>query len=175
MTVRLSQFRCARAALIVVALLASPVAPAGTPSPSPAITQQIDALLKHRLRPEPLPVELPNPFVVTAGGIRDAVTDPVRGRSNAFAEAGAAAANPDREAVAPTNVDVLAACASRLRIGGVIRIKDQLQIVVNDTPRKEGDFITVPWSGASVHLRIVKLLPEQLTLRYLDAELTVRY
>jgi hypothetical protein len=147
-------------------------------APAATLAQQIDALLKHRLRPEPLPLELPNPFVVTGGGIRDVVTEGARARPAAAVEGGAArdlAANPDQEAVPPSHADVLAACAGRLKIGGIIRMKDQVQIVINDAPRKEGDFITMPWNGGAVHLRIVRLQPEQLTLRYQDAELTLRY
>ncbi|HEY1110471.1 MAG TPA: hypothetical protein VGE76_17610, partial [Opitutaceae bacterium] len=37
---------------------------------SPVIARQIDELLKHRLRPEPLPIDLPNPFATTGATIQ---------------------------------------------------------------------------------------------------------
>src|SRR5437868_1296145 len=49
-----------------------------TAAPSPIIQQRIDALLKHRLKPEPLPTDPPNPFQVTSGSsTRDLAADGV--------------------------------------------------------------------------------------------------
>lgn len=164
------------AAILGAAPATKPPPPAG---PSPAIVRQIDALLKHRLQPEPLPLDPPNPFVVTGGGIRDSVVEGGRVRPSLAVEnlpAGATAnANPDREAVPANNADILAACAGKLRVGGMIRLKDQIQIVIDNAARKEGDFLTVQWGGAPVHLRIVRILSDQFVLRYQDAELTLRF
>ena len=168
---------------IVYALLAPTLfcAPAKTPappaSPSPAVVQQIDALVRHRLRPEALPIDPPNPFVITGGGIRDSVIESGRVRSTMTLEAlpNSPSLNPDREAVPASNADVLAACVRALRIGGVIQMKDQTQVVINDTPRKEGDFLTVQWNNAPVHLRLVRVTREHFVIRYQDAELTLRY
>lgn len=166
------------ALLAVAALCAAPAPKPPLPAgPSPTIVRQIDALLKHRLQPEPLPVEPPNPFVVTGGGIRDSVVEGGRVRPSLAVEnlSASASANPDREAVPANNADILAACAGKLRVGGMIRLKDQIQIVIDNAARKEGDFLTVQWAGAPVHLRIVRLLSDQFVLRYQDAELTLRY
>lgn len=169
-------------AFLVATLVASTPSHAAAPEkaakPVSPILKQIDALLKHRLRPEPLPIDPPNPFVVTGGGIRDGLIEGSRVRAGATLEPvsnSTASANPDREATPPTNADVLAACAGRLKIGGMIRIKDQVQVIINDAPRKEGDFLTMQWSNMPVHLRIVRLQPDQIVLRYMDAELTLRY
>jgi hypothetical protein len=164
----------------VGALFAAPAkAPTPPATPSPAIVRQIDALLKHRLRPDPLPIDPPNPFVVSGGGIRDSIIEGGRVRSTmrveAMTENAQPDANPNREAVPASNADVLAACASRLRIGGMIQMKDQTQVVINDAPRKEGDFLTVQWNNAPVHLRVVRVNRESFVIRYMDAELTLRY
>lgn len=165
--------------MTAAALLAAPAkAPGPARAPSPAIVQRIDALLRHRLRPEALPIDPPNPFSVTGGGIRDSAIEGGRVRSSMIVEPlsnSGGNLNPDREAVPASNADVLAGCVRALRIGGVIQMKDQTQVVINDAPRKEGDYLTVQWNNAPVHLRLVRITRELFVVRYQDAELTLRY
>jgi hypothetical protein len=71
--------------------------------------------------------------------------------------------------------EILITCASRLKLGGVIILKDQIQIVVNGVPRKEGDTVAADWNNSIVYLKIAKLLPGQMVLRYGEAEATVRF
>lgn len=135
---------------------------------SAPLQQQIDALLKHRLRPEPLALDLPNPFATTGSGVRE---KPVSSIEIVSAVDTAA----DRPAIPASNAEVLAACAAKLKIGGVIRMKDQIQVVINDAARKEGDVIAMNWNNSPVQLRIVRLMPDRFLLRFLDAEMVLKY
>jgi hypothetical protein len=144
------------------ALLAAPTAP--TPEQSAAIRRQVDSLLKARLQPVPLPLDPPNPFIPvsgTPGGVvaPTAATPaplPARDRSGEDAE-------------------ILARFASRLRITGLIRVKDQVHVIINDTPWKEGDFIIVSRDPNLVQLQVARIQPGQLTLKLEDAELVLRF
>lgn len=134
---------------------------------SAKIRQRIDALLTRRLLPEPLPADLPNPFESTTAAARSRViarTEPAEK---------AVATDPDREAVPARHGDLLADYAARLRISGIMRLKDQILVVINDTPRKEGDLIPVPSTSPRVHLQISRLLPDRVVFRYLDAEIAL--
>jgi hypothetical protein len=113
----------------LIALVAAAATPAPGPIPPPSIAQQLDRLLQRRLKPEPLPLDLPNPFVMLAKEAKDSIIT----QSVAVAEAAPADA---MEAIRPVaNADVLADAISRMHFGGVIRMKDQVQILINDAPR----------------------------------------
>ena len=154
----------ASAALLSVALAVSSFAA----EPTPTIRQQIDALLRQRLRPEPLPTELPNPFQAPTAMVRPraVVTEPEKSAEEAEAQ---------REAARPRDSDILADFASRLRIGGIIRLKDQVLVVINDIPRKEGDYIPLPGPNSRATVVITRLMSDRMVLRYQDAELTISF
>lgn len=138
------------------------------------IQQRIDTLLKHRIRPEPLPVDLPNPFQVFTGGIRDAATESAGvksvGKDEADAAAKAAAALPP-----PTNAEILVDCASRLKIGGIIIANGQRQILINGILRKEGDLVAAEGSNTTVQLRILRFVSGQVFLTYRNEETSVKF
>jgi hypothetical protein len=153
----------------------------GTPSrgaaASPKLRAQIDALLKARQWPEPLPIDPPNPFVVIHDNARS-----LSGRSPSTTKAGEepraalGVVTSTGEYLTPaTAAEILGNAASRLKLGGVIQLKDEMQIVVNDLPRREGDFITVKWNNVSYSLRVVRVQPGMLVLRYEGAEMTLRF
>lgn len=148
---------------------AAPPAKKAEPAPIP-IAQQIDALLKRRLRPEPLPLDLPNPFALPgSNGRREgqpALVEPVTAPR---------VANPNEEARVATNADILAECASKLRIGGVMRVQGRAQLVINDAPRREGDSLIVSWNNTKVSLLVVQILADQVVLRYNDADISLRF
>jgi hypothetical protein len=174
MNLRSTQISLGLGALAIAALGAS--SPHVT-NPSPAIQQRIDALLKNRIRPEPLPVDPPNPFQMVSGGVRDISTDGGSTKTKASGEdtANAPATYPTADAPGTSSAEVLAGCVSRLKIGGIIRIRDQIQIVINDIPRKEGDVIMMDWNSAPVQLRVVRVQANQLTLRYGEADVILKY
>jgi hypothetical protein len=150
------------------AIVAAPVAP--TPEQSARIRRQVDALLKSRLQPEPLPLDPPNPFVpMVSPGVAPVAAAPV---------APVATANPAPAPIvdrAAEDAALLARYASRLRITGLIRVKDQVHVIINDTPWKEGDFIIVSRDPGVVQLQVARIQPGQLTLKLEDAELVLRF
>jgi hypothetical protein len=148
-------------------------------NPSPLIQQRIDALLKHRLKPEPLPTDPPNPFQVPSGSMRDLGVDgngaKAAIKATSEVNANTPAVLPAGDASSASSAEVLAGCVARLKIGGLIRMRDQIQIVVNDVPRKEGDIIVVDWNNTAIQLRVVHVQPNQLTLHYGDADVILKY
>jgi hypothetical protein len=151
---------------------AAPAAP-----PAPTLQQQIEALLKHRMRPEPLPVDPPNPFVLTTKGGRETVATDTTPKPAAPEPAGVTAGGVTQptELLATSPEEILAAVAVRLKIGGMLRRNDQVNLMINDVFRKEGDFISTVWNGSPVHIRIVRILPAQLILRLDNAEVTLKF
>lgn len=147
-------------------------------TPSPAIQLRIDALLKRRLAPEPLPFDLPNPFQPAKGSIRELTRDDLANQPATMAgvvatpttEPGA----PPKDPVVVSSAEVLAGATARLKVGGFIVLKDQIQVVINGAPRKEGDLLAVEWNDGIVYLRIVRLLANEIVLRFGDAEATLR-
>jgi hypothetical protein len=172
------------ALLLTLALGAPRFAQAAASSPAsssaPTLQQRIDALLKFRLKPEPLPVNPPNPFQMTGGAKRESGAGPedVAAKPATQEEIAAAATAVGESAakeLAGNASEVLITCASRLKLGGVIILKDQIQIVVNGVPRKEGDTVAADWNNTIVYLKVAKLLPGQLVLRYGEAEATLKF
>ncbi len=152
------------------ALAATPAA-----AKSAQIRQQIDALLKRRQRPEPLPPEPPSPFALVAvvpggpGQSRDVAATPVE-------ESLPVAVNsPAVEGEPRSTAELLARLAARLRITGIIRLKDQVNIIINDSPWKEGDYLIINHAGSVVRLQILRIMHGQLTLRLDEAEMVLRF
>lgn len=136
-----------------------------------ATRQKISALLGPRRHPAPLPGNPPNPFSLTpqaAGGVL-----PEAGSRDA-AEPAAPTLRAD-PGTPPDTATLLARAAARLKIGGLLRLNQQFQIIVNDVAWKEGDYIVVDHIQPVVRLRIAQIQPGQLTLRLDDAELVIRF
>jgi len=142
-------------------LLAQPNSPGSrTPAQVERTQQRIDALLKLRMKPEPLPVTLPNPFQVVSG--------------SATRSEGDAPVVP-AETPVDTSADALARYVAKLQIGGLIRISGQPQLFINDAPRKEGDFLIVEQKDAVIYLQIMKITSSTVTFRLNEATLTVKF
>lgn len=151
--------------LLLLSLFAAGIAGAVTvpgTGESRLIRQRIDELLLRRRNPAPLPVEPPSPFGVLA--------NPAAALASAPAEP-----PPVRRAETPGNAEQLARLASRLRITGLIRIKDQLHVIINDSPWKEGDYIAMESGTGLLQLQVLRIQAGQLTLRLQDAELVMRF
>lgn len=148
---------------LVLAVGAFVAAIASPDAPKPGRTKQrIDLLLGRRLHPQALPIELPNPFTAASGGLA----------------LPAETKKPDEPAAAgrpPTNGEILARTVATLKIGGVIRLKDQTQIIINELPRREGEFFFVEAGGGTIYLRVVRIAPGQVTIGYQDAEQTLKF
>ena len=157
--------RSLRSVFAVLLLSAAALAAVGTAAgPSEKTRQQIDSLLRHRLKPDPLPVDLPNPFLVIRGSVGFARTD------------GPGEEDGERKKSAGNSAEVLARHAAELKIGGVVWLKDQvLQIFINELLLKEGDFITLDRNNATIRIQVARIQPGRLILRLDDAEHTVRF
>jgi hypothetical protein len=167
----------ARVGLVAVAFAFGASLAAGA-EVSPTLQQRIDALLKRRLKPEPLPVTPPNPFQPTGETRRDAAWDDVASKPAVTEDAGAAGgqlAAVGSAANGATASEILISCATKLKVGGVVVVKNQIQIVVNGITRKEGDNVAADWNNTIVQLKIARLLPGQMVLRYGDAEAVVKF
>lgn len=164
---------------IVLCLLVGAMPGAWSATVSTPLQQRIDALLKQRLKPEPLPITPPNPFQMTGSVKRESAQDDTPAkptpRDDVTPAPIAASDNQAKELAANQQSEVLISCATRLKLGGVIILKDQIQIVVNGVPRREGDTVAADWNNAVVYLKITRLLPGQMVLKYGDAEATVKF
>jgi hypothetical protein len=143
------------------------------------IQHRIDALLKHRLRPEPLPVELPNPFLLYSGGIHDFKEDDGSSKPVVKAE-NTTEGGPNGGAVvkplsAPSNVETLMDCVARLKAGGSVVINGQTYLAINGVLRKAGDIILSDWNNLLVKIQVVRIVPGHAVFRYQDAETTLKY
>ena len=161
--------------VLLVAVLGLPtdglaVTAAGNEKGSAVLREQIDSLLKRRRRPEPLPLDPPNPFVLLAP-IAGGLTRPATPSDRMVPVESTLRSEP----TATETAEALARFASRLRIGGMIRIKDQVQIIINDVACREGDYITVERAPRMIRLQVLRILPGQLTLRLDEAELVLRF
>jgi hypothetical protein len=169
--------RCAAPFLLAAALGFLAASAAATPV-TPTLQHRIDVLLKRRLSPEPLPSDLPNPFQVVKGSIRENLSDDIVSRQPALdgvmEVTRASETSQPRAAVVTSNTEVLAGAAAKLKVGGIIILKDQIQVVINGMPRKEGDLVAADWNNNLVYLRVLRLFTGEMVLSYADAEITLK-
>ncbi|MDP2139163.1 MAG: hypothetical protein Q8J74_15030 [Candidatus Didemnitutus sp.] len=132
--------------LILLVLALSAALPA-QPAREERTQTRITELLGHRLAPTPLPSPLPNPF-----------------------------ASLTRDPTAPSSVSdeatTLARYAAELKISGSALLAGRPHLMINSAAFKEGDLIKVS-DDPVTHLRIVQILPNELTLGYGSATLTI--
>lgn len=159
------------AGLAVSLLLALPLSGAdGPPAPAPARTsrlaRRIDELFHARLRPVPLPIVLPNPFIVVSGpGGPAGEPGPVASPANP--------AHPPADLGPLTDAEALQLFATRLKIGGTIEASGVIQLVINEVTCKEGDVVALEDKRGTVYLRILRLTAGELTLGYNEAALVI--
>jgi hypothetical protein len=141
---------------------------------SERIAQRIDALLGQRLKPETLPRNPPNPFIMNgvAAVQRGDAVDPEPSPGEAEK---AAADRQAEERAAFSDAELLARYVAGLKLGGMITLNDQPRIVINDIPRREGDTIAVKYDGAEVRIQMIRIQPGTITFRFNEAEQTIKY
>jgi len=122
----------------------------------------IEALLKHRLNPEPLPANLPNPFQAPGG---TAVVDAPR------------SGPPGNDPPPPVNSDseTLVRLAAALKITGRVKLNDQVHLIINQATYKEGDRIPIYGKSDVTYLQVIRIAPGELTLGLNEAMETVRF
>ena len=142
------------------------------------LRERIDALFKRRLKPEPLPVTLPNPFLVVSGGINGkrpdgTESDPATG-DDRDAHVGAPDPKPAEETPPASDTEALAHYMATLKIGGALQLNGRPQLIINQSPRKEGDLIFLDNKDSMIYLRVIRITPFELTLGFKEVEQTVR-
>lgn len=128
----------------------------------------IDALLNHRLKPEPLPAKPANPFLYSAPG--SALAGPTGPGSGPVVPV---VPEPVANSLADDD-QILAFCVSRLKIGGQVQRGGRALLLINSSTYKEADIIPVRGSTDTVYyVKIVRIAPGEVVFGYNDAVLTV--
>lgn len=165
---------CGLALFGVTSWVHAAAAPTSPPS-TMTVQQRIDALLKRRLKAGALPVNLPNPFQFNTGALRSADDNAARLTAEINAVSEEEAARPAKNAPANDDLSIPTQATVQLKVGGIIVLKDRLQVVVNGSPRKEGDSVAADWNNALIYLQIIRLSPGPMVLRYGEAEATLKF
>jgi len=129
--------------------------------------QHIDALFKSRLNPEPLPAVLPNPFQLS--GVAATPAAPESGPIVPVKAEPAAPSGPRDD------TEALALYAAGLRISGIIHLNGQAQLIINESPYKEGDLVFLKNKDSVTYLRVIHIAPGELTLGFNDAVQTLTF
>ncbi|MDB6113973.1 MAG: hypothetical protein JWQ62_918 [Lacunisphaera sp.] len=151
-------------------MVAGPSPGAANPPATPErpLAERIDALLRPHLKPTPLPITLPNPFIVVHG-TADFTGDTPTAR----------VAGPDlrRGTIGPAGLsdpEKLAQAVTKLRIGGTIKVNDVTHLIVNQVPYREGATFMAEGKDEEILLQIVRLRPDELVLGFKDATQAIR-
>ena len=145
----------------------TPVATAAAPAKATEhfdrTKERIDELLKRRINPDPLPAALPNPFQVTEEAV---ATSAVHAPPGPEQTAAPAKVDPPADYLQPgSDEEILARFIPTLRISGTGQLNGRSYLIINQTPYKEGDHITVSKTPLIV-FQIVHIASGELTLGY---------
>lgn len=127
----------------------------------------IDALLNHRLKPEPLPAKPANPFLYSVPG-GSLITPPGPG--------GPVVPVIPEPAVNTVMDDdqILAFCVSRLRISGQVQRGGRAHLMINSNTYKEADLIPVRANAETIYyVKIVRISPGEVVFGYNDVVLSL--
>lgn len=119
---------------------------------------RIDALVGPRLKAEPLPEVLPNPFQLTE------VAKPANSEQK-----------PIEKLPVSSDEEMLLYYGASLKISGVVRIDEVTHLVINQAPYKEGDTLSLKTKDGTVKLRVVQIAPGELTLGFNDATEVIKF
>ncbi|MBL9214767.1 MAG: hypothetical protein JNG83_04750 [Opitutaceae bacterium] len=160
--------------LVLAALLAGLLSGAAGADTFDRTKARIDALLAARVNPEPLPAKLMNPFQLS--GTTPAGTGIERPSGPELNPGG-----PEVPAVpvsdTPTSdAEILAYYSRSLKITGQVFVNGQAHLVINQSPYKEGDLVRIrSKDGSTFFFKIVRIAPNELTLRYDEETLIVPF
>jgi hypothetical protein len=155
------------ARLLLAALLLAVPAAAQAPRTEPRksdpfdrTVDRINALLAHRLAPPAFEPARFNPFL----------TGPLAGSTPRLPDGGGTEPPP-----ADSDDTVLRQLAPTLRITGSFSREDRNYVVIDGTPRREGDMIILRHRGATVNIRIRTIDGNRIVLGLNAAEFTLRF
>ena len=127
---------------------------------------RIDALINHRLKPEPLPAKPANPFLFTGPGALFAVKND--GTTNPTPVVPDATPN-----TVMSDEQILAFCVSRIRIGGQVMRGERAHLLINSATYKDGDLIPVRANAEIVYyVKVVRISPGEVVFGYNDVFVT---
>ena len=121
---------------------------------------RIDALLSPRLKPDQLPDPLPNPFQLS-----EVAPTPGTDKTPKLIES----------IPVSTDSEMLLYYGASLRISGTVRTDDQTHLIINSSPYKEGDTLTIKTKDATAKLKILGIAPGELTLGLNDAVQVIKF
>ncbi|HEY4246850.1 MAG TPA: hypothetical protein VGM64_08340 [Lacunisphaera sp.] len=121
---------------------------------------RIDTLLGPRLKSEPLPDPLPNPFQL-------AEVAPMPGSDKT--------PKPVENLPVSTDSEMLLYYGASLRISGTVRTDDETHLIINSSPYKVGDLLTIKTKDSTAKLRILGIAPGELTLGLNDAVQVIKF
>jgi hypothetical protein len=123
------------------------------------LKSKIDALLKDRQNPTPLPERPANPFVLKQA----TVTVPDA---------------PVETQPIPTTLDddqILAFAVQRMRITGLVLRNGVAHLLINSASYREADLVPIRGSGDTVHyIRVVKITETEVTFGYNKGAMTIK-
>ena len=166
----------ARSVLFVTGLLFSAPSVLAAPAAAPKVVdrfertkEHIDALLKLRLKPVPLPAVLPNPF--QSSGTVPAT--PVTGGPGPGTDQ-PPTTPPEPEKPLTDDDEILAHYAATLKISGQMMVNGLPHLIINSSPYKEGGLILVKGKDdTTFYLKVIRIAPNELTLGYNAVQLTL--
>lgn len=167
------QLLCVVAGIACACLVAAPAAfaapaaqgkpastAAGTAASFARTQEKIAAMLGQRLQPDPLPESMPSPFTLPPSTLPQNPTD----------------AKIPAERLAPaTDSELLLYYGANLRISGTVVSDNKVHLIINQTPYKEGDTLTIKTKDSSAKLRVIAIAPGELTLGLNEAVQVIRF
>jgi hypothetical protein len=180
--------------LVTACLRAAPATPAATPAPAVTAAatslavpkaadrfertkQHIDALLKRRLNPEPLPAVLPNPFQLsddtpTVNSTRTPPGPP----SDQSTTVATIKVDPPADYLPPgSDEELLARYLPTLRVTGTGQLNGRAYVVINSSPYREGDVIIINNKTQKLYFQVLHIAPGEITIGYNDATQVLKF
>jgi hypothetical protein len=157
------------ASLLLLLALAGLLAPLRAADRFERTKARIDALLNHRLKPDPLPAKPANPFLFNGTGALFAVTN--TGPANPTTPPPLV---PDTTPNAVmSDEQILAFCVSRIKIGGQVMRGETALLLINSATYKDGDLIPVRANAEIVYyVKVVRISPGEVVFGYNEVFVT---
>ncbi len=121
---------------------------------------RIDALIGPRLKSEPLPDPLPNPFQPAEVALKSGTDKTPKPMENLSVS---------------TDSEMLLYYGASLKISGTVRTEDATRLVINSSPYKVGDILTIKMKDSTAKLRILGIAPGELTVGLNEAVQVIKF
>ena len=139
--------------------------------------QHIDALLKRRLNPDPLPALLPNPFQLSdeTPSVNSTRTPPGP-PSDQTVTTVVAKVDPPADYLPPgSDEELLARYLPTLRVSGTGQQNGRAYVIINSSPYREGDVITITNKSQKLYFQILRIATSEITIGYNEATQILKF